>query len=393
MRTRTSFHVGEVTKCQGVTRRNTNVWLASLLIVAGSARLAMAIGPQYQTIGDPPPAGTLNDVVFLDGATASGTGSVIGESTPDANGNVDLAILTADHVASAVAGGTCNFGSDATNAPLLTLPLSATYKSFKLVDAVNNPLGLREDLAIMLVPNVAPNPLFAPANNFLLAPFAAAPPAANKTNVVSQKFTELGYGFGGTYNPATATYISDNAPGTRRFQNNTVTKIFGNASDGTYFNPLVNWQNLAPSAAGGGASFGGDSGGPYLTGGASAALNATWVTNTPSFNGAANPPLDTNTAISINLSYTDYESAVHVSGDPGAKVVDGTTGGYGIPLVQTGDLTTGTYDWAEFYANNPIMIPEPASFVLVALGGFSLLLLGYRRRQTLEGVGPKKVTS
>ena len=81
---------------------------------------------------------------------------MIGVTTPDANGTVQVAILTANHVA---AGGvtSANFGvgpGDA-NAPgagayVLSGGLSSTYKTFSLNDPVNNPNKLPEDISVML---------------------------------------------------------------------------------------------------------------------------------------------------------------------------------------------------------------------------------------------------
>ncbi len=57
----------------------------------------------------------------------------------------------------------------------------------------------------------------------------------------------------------------------------------------------------------------------------------------------------------------------------------------GVPLVQTGNPLTGSYDWATYWANNAAMIPEPDSLALTALGGTSLLLVLKRRRQARRG--------
>jgi hypothetical protein len=61
-----------------------------------------------------------------------------------------------------------------------------------------------------------------------------------------------------------------------------------------------------------------------------------------------------------------YESAVHVSGGP--KIVDGTNGASGVPLVETGNRTTGSEDWAHYFANNPTLIPEPGVMAILGLG-------------------------
>ena len=84
---------------------------------------ARAIGPLNQIISDAPPANTLYDAfAFLIQSSGTGTyangggtygsrdmaqygsGALIGVSAPE-NGNVCLAILTANHVAKAISGG------------------------------------------------------------------------------------------------------------------------------------------------------------------------------------------------------------------------------------------------------------------------------------------------
>ena len=94
----------------------------------------------------------------------------------------------------------------------------------------------------------------------------------------------------GTFDTAANRYkplggLTDDA---RRFQNNNADSVAGAAlrtydPNETYFQPQVNWTYKAPSAAGGGASIGGDSGGPYLTGGVLATLNANSVSVKPSY--------------------------------------------------------------------------------------------------------------
>ena len=79
---------------------------------------------------DPPPNATLNDVVSLldKNGAEEGTGTVIGATTPDAQGNVTLAVMTADHV---MTGGavTAAFGQG----PNATVPAGTYSLSLPLI--------------------------------------------------------------------------------------------------------------------------------------------------------------------------------------------------------------------------------------------------------------------
>jgi hypothetical protein len=142
----------------------------------------------------------------------------------------------------------------------------------------------------------------------------------------------------------------------RRFQNNTITAFTstGPVGYGPYVEPLVNWNYLPATAAGGGASFPGDSGGPYLFGG-------------PSVYSAASFPGQT-------VNYSDYEEAVHVAGQSdinGNKIVG--MQGSGVPLIESANPALDSYDWAEYYAdsfyNGAISaVPEPGTVALICMG-------------------------
>ncbi len=381
-----------------IRRLSRSVLLAAILLASSAV---LAIGPQYQVIGDPVAAGAgpLNDVaaLLLANGIEEGTGSVIGASAPNANGVVTLAILTARHVAVSAAK-TAGFGvgpGEAGAPGAGAYPLSANlgaFAGFTLTDAVNNPNNRPQDLAIIKATVKTPaggaalaefNKVVSAANIFLLAPFPTAPPAPGASVASTTKFTELGYGTAGTFNTALNRYIpsgvaTDDA---RRFQNNTASSVDGPALITRdlvqYYQPEVHWSVLAPSAAGGGASFPGDSGGPYLTGGVLATLNANSVSVTPSYTDNTDPnnPLPPNVAINIPLSFTDYLSAVHVAG---AAIKNVGSAGLGVPLVETGNRKTGSLDWALYFANNPTAIPEPGSFLLIALGNCCLVVLARR---------------
>ncbi len=408
-------------------RRTTYVCLASLLVLVGSARLAWGIGPDYQVdpdefgvggafIGVPAPWGTLNDTVRLLGGTTNatknlGSGTVIGvQPDPTAPGVSDVAILTANHVANAgVTLASFGVGINAPapwgyNAWALTLSVLPVYQTFSLGVSANNPQGLTEDLSIIeaqVAPATLANP--GPANqwnayaasewnlvsnpNDIMSPVAwpSAIPAATPTNVapttapVNVGFSiDGGYGIGGQFSFNNNKYTGNQLSSVRRFVNGTVnTAIGASVSNGiyggakSYFQPMVKWPIQAPSAAGGGTTFGGDSGSGYL-------VNATnpvsiLVTNFDNISGMVtnNTSGITNW---ITLNDTLDVGAVHVAGQPQ------TVGNFnsGVPLV-AGD--GNSLDWADTYADSPwlISVPEPGSFVLVALGALALLRFARRR--------------
>src|SRR4029077_10291857 len=80
------------------------------------------------------------------------------------------------------------------------------------------------------------------ANSFLLAGYNAANLPApgtsrNLTGANQIPFTALGYGTAGKYDTANTKYTPSGitADDARRFQNNTVTSLSGNAVQGTYY--------------------------------------------------------------------------------------------------------------------------------------------------------------
>jgi hypothetical protein len=400
-----------------------NFCAASAVLLATSS--VFAIAPQYQFVPDAAgnPGGgavtnTLNDVVALcfPNGMENGTGSIIGATQPNAAGWSVISILTANHVAtSGVTLASFGQGPNATNpagAYALTIPLSGAMKGFTLADA-NNAGNLPEDIEIMQAevninalagPGLAElNLVLNPLSQFLLAPSAAAIPASTAPNptmpnvdirnfapTANINFTQLGYGVGGIYDNTVPSYKDTQPADARRFQNNTITSATGASVNNftNYFEPLVNFNVLAPSKNGGGGGLPGDSGGPLLTGGAADPGSKYSITVTPSYLNAAPPGGPASgTAIPVTLNYTDYESAVFVGAqfasgaysppdllithNPPAALPAGTESG--VPLIATGDRTTGSYDWAYYYANNPTLVPEPGTISLIALGGLALL--------------------
>jgi hypothetical protein len=398
--------------------------LAAGLLVAGSA---FGIGPDYQVTPDtfdnlgnftgvPAPWGTLNDMVELEAGTTNdpdevGSGTVIGvKPDPTAAGVMDVAILTANHVASPAVNDVgaitlASFGAGInTPAPFgygawaLTLNVLPTFQTFTLVDPVNNPGNAPEDLSIVeaqVMPAglANPGPVVNPWNAYAKAewglvagnvinpvawpspiPAASATNAAVNTLGANVPFSiSGGFGLGGQFNGANNTY-TQTAPtlGVRRFLNGTVNTTIGasvkngayNVPPGpSYFEPLVQWPIQAPSAAGGGTTFGGDSGSAYLVNGTNPV--SILVTNVDNINYTNAIPGY------ITLNNTLDEGAVHVGGAT-AKVVGNTN--IGVPLVYGQSL-----DWAQLYATSPYLIPEPSSIYLVVLGALALLPLARSR--------------
>jgi hypothetical protein len=306
---------------------------------------AYAIGPDYQIVYDADIAGggTLNDVTsLLIAGVEDGTGTVIGWQQ---DGEDDVfAILTAQHVASAgVTQAAFGEGPAAGGGYSLEANLEG-YTTFgtqdlSIMKAVVDTAGLTpaQQAELNLVQN----------NIVQLAPYTG-----------STYFTQVGYGTGGTWNPALGGGAGGYSPiggqdDARRFQNNSITGMVANGpvGYGPYVEPLVNWNYLAASPAGGGAGFPGDSGGPYFFGGPSVL-----------------------TGSGITADYSDYEEAVHVAGQSdanGNKIVG--MQGSGVPLIQSANPALDSYDWAEYFAdsyyNGAISdIPEPGTVALICMG-------------------------
>jgi hypothetical protein len=383
--------------------------LAAGLLVADSA---FGIGPDYQVTQDQfggggafqgAPVGTLNDMVRLQGGTTNnpvplGSGTVIGVAPdPNAPGVMDVAIITAQHVANQ--GVTlAQFGVGInTPAPLgygawaLTLNVAPTFQTFKLLDPVNNPNNLSEDMSIM-VAQVTPAALAdLPGNvnnryalsewnlvkNNAISPVAwpsAIPASSAPTSTVNTAAANVGFsisggfGIGAQYNGANVPQYTGNQPSSvRRFLNGTVTTTYGASvnNEAGYFEPQVGWPGQAPSAAGGGAALPGDSGSGYLVGGSPTSITITNVDNLNSTNTIPGTITLNNTK---NVGATEWGGTSETVGQ----------NDFGVPLVSGQSL-----DWAQYFAANPYLIPEPSSVALVVLGMAGLFLA---RRRSGTGI-------
>ncbi len=209
---------------------------------------ARAIGPLNQIISDAPPANTLYDAcAFLNQSSGTGTyangggtygsgtwqqygsGALVGVSAPE-NGNVCLAILTANHVAKAISGGSTatttgnidiGFGPGQLSAQGTVVPLAQGYPfmvqagQYATYTLPGSP-GPSEDLSIVKA-TVSLATLMQPSNSaayayyqkitaqtFLLAALAYLP--SSGTTAANIPFTEIGYGLAGTFQMATNQY-------------------------------------------------------------------------------------------------------------------------------------------------------------------------------------------
>ena len=393
--------------------------LAAASSVFFAAASALAIGPSYQYIPDAVPAAisTYNDMVSLTNAGGFvGSGAVIGQTIIPINptqSEAMLTILTANHVAVENIT-TANFGAGPNaytaagvqQAYVFSGPVNPTFQTYTLFDTTNNPNNLPEDVSIMqgtilFNNNAKPAALTTILNN--AANIATA--FAGAVGAQSVGFTNSGYGQGGVWNGTNAlagnAYNGNSIYEARRFQNNTSTQLQAPfiQTYGAYYEPIVNDRVQAPSVPGAtGAGFDGDSGSPWLTGG-----NNGTVTDSPQnpndYNKTVTPAVapvyepngttvGNNTVLNVNFS--NNESAVFVAGSfiTGKNAIAQNSIQSAVPLLTLAqqqainvddESTQGNYDWAKGYANNPVSIPEPGTFSVLALGGFALMRRRIRR--------------
>ena len=325
--------------------------IAACLALAGTAQLAPAIAPSDQVVPDAnlinpdpdDPNYSLYSIVDItqnsDGTGTSGTGSIIDTYVSN---NVDYAyVLTADHVADI--GGYKNYVGIGVNNGSWTHGYPAGFQETLVATGGPNTNTYFEDIAIMRVTLGAQATASALFDS--ITPLNVANPFLMATTN-GQQITEYGYGLtgnAGTFG-GTAGYSSTSVPYYLRFQNNTVLNITAIGDAGykdvpdslnptNYSEPLLNWKVVAPANNNlSGTSFGGDSGGPYLT------TSSTLI------------PVTRNGIIISNYNeQTDYIDAIHVLGyDPSLN----------------GQTNSGVYiDQANY---NWIMtqIPEPSTLAL-----------------------------
>jgi hypothetical protein len=320
--------------------------------------VALAGAPADQIVSPDPPGGSLYSVVdfLLNGANSdNGTGSIINKYV-DTNGIGHFCVLTADHV---IAG---NVNRVAVGSNGGAPPPASQILSYTIV-ARGGSTGT-EDMALVdaTVGNLSTTPAALTLYNNV-TPLQVANPSQRPVHT-NDLFTEYGYGNTGVaVNDPTRPlgqrdgYSVVNSSFVKRFQNNTVLGITGDlASPGGYTEEQVLWNTVAPANNNGyGTSFGGDSGGPYLS---------SYPSQITVNRGGTN--------IGI-LNLTDYIVAVHLGGT--------TVQFNGVDTKFNGMGNWGAYIDQDDYNWMLPCIPEPSGFVFAALGGVWLLI---RRRRGSE---------
>jgi hypothetical protein len=349
-------------------RRQSAGLVAACLALVSAGQLAVAIAPSDQVVPDSyrfnagdPSFFSLYSVVDFGKAFSPtgdyGSGAIVSKTT-DGN-NYYAFVLTADHVAADGGYGNNFVGIGVNNGVNTGIWLQNTLVAAGGPGAV---AGVNfEDLAIVRV--TLPTATLYNA----LTPLQLANPSQRPTQVGSM-FTEYGYGLTGTpgtFNPTTRLPQVGGTPGYAsaasdfqlRFQNNNVAALLNNQNGGAalptsanagnnYKEPLLAWNVVAPANPNfQGTSFGGDSGGPYLTSYPSSITINRGGTN---YDG---------------IMLTDYIDAVHVLGSNpsiNGDVNDGVL------------INQANYDWIMS------VIPEPSTVTVMAAAGCVACL--WRRR-------------
>jgi len=388
MRTHSLFPLGGVTK-------GKCVWLASLLVLAGSARVALAIGPDYQVMPNASVAGTpVSSVVdFMTTANANsdyGTGDIIAKFAIGGQNYAD--VLTADHVAKGGTGAYNAFvaiganggsaGASIFQETFVPGPAVAGVYSNGIGGAA--PASNFEDMDIVQI-NLGP--VLTTSNLFnSITPMSLLNPALYPTtlftnvNPIFNTFTQYGYGYAGlAVGGATPGYASYDKPFNLRFQNNKVTLVVTNytspfnasgpSQNGTnpYSEPLIHYSTIAPANAQlQGVGLQGDSGGPFDY------LSSASVTVTNNSNAAVSGAIFTDSQFAVFVGGSDSGTnftATNANPPGGTTTVKTTLNGddqYGVYIDQA------NYNWIMS------VIPEPSSDLLVLLGG--CILAGLVRR-------------
>ncbi len=323
------------------------------LIVAPTVWAQPETGPQNQTVPwHAPQSHPFNSVVEINapapgGFVRIGTGSVIGKQV--VNGVGWFCVLTADHVVDPVGingphviafgdnGAQGVFGG-ATNIVKRGLPPVANGGLNKVDIAV---LGIRYGQ-------------LTPQNEFFfnsITPLTMLP--GTPQSRVGTTMTELGYGGTGSFVAGGMNVAPPD--GNKRFQNNRIERTI-NYNDGTYMYTAVEWDFDNPAGIfavpGEGSSYGGDSGGPYMT------------TNEVLLNVGGGNFLNafSNGIIAVH-TYGDNNPAFHAFWNTPGHQPSG-----GVPLTQA------YVTWIE---QQCMMIPAPGTLILLTMTG----VLAYRRRR------------
>jgi len=359
--------------------------------MAGSARLALAIGPDYQVVPSAVTASTTASSVvdFLRASTDTtdnGTGSIINKF---ASNGVDYAmVLTADHVGSdSAAGGYqawVGIGVNNDTGPTAAGATPNLFKETLLAAGGPNPGANFEDLDVVLIALGAVGSSNAINLYNSITPMHISSPVINQfgtTGGTNASFTEFGYGYAGKpiVQAGTPGYGAYDRPFNVRFQNNKVTFVdptYANRQTATtglnsgnpYSEPLVHFNTLAPTnLLLQGTSFAGDSGGPYDYLSSQTMIVSNYYTG----------------QIITNSSFTDWQFAVHVLGAASGSTTNlldynGTTF-TNVKAKLNGDDNSGVYiDQANYnWIQSFVAVPEPSSVLLVLFGGG--VLTGFAR--------------
>jgi hypothetical protein len=344
-----------------------------LLILSGSAQLALAVGPDYQVApGALVTGSTVSSVVdFLNAPNANtdfGTGTVI--SKYRSGGDYYCNVLTADHVACDGPGGYNAYVGFLLNGGILS---GNVFQSSLLAAGGPNPGVNFEDMAIVKI-KLGGNDVGTLYNS--IAPMDISNPAVNQLasglNGINSTFSQYGYGYAGvpgTYgtaaNPAVTKpgYQPKDVPYNLRFQDNTLTSVdtaytaqgytvpaASSNTFATYNEPTLHYKAVAPpNAQFQGAHMSGDSGAPMVY------LNSQQTSATNS----------ANTVFTGNV-FTDWQYGVIVASTKTGTNAPGLPGN-----TLNGDdewgvfIDAGNYNWIISY------VPEPSCGILFLLGGWT----------------------
>ncbi|MBL9031938.1 MAG: hypothetical protein JNM80_09550 [Phycisphaerae bacterium] len=366
-----------------VDRPRARTFVAVLVCLSGSVWAQTDTGPSQQTTGFWAPYGNrINSVVAITNGFI-GSGTII-DKRPDPNPNFGwLCVLTANHVVdpqdpSIVAGGgftgphTIHVGNNL-NSALESFGGASNIVKYGQRPVAQGGLG-GVDIAVLGVRVPVNSPAYT-----LLTPVSMV--AVNPQQLVNDRarFSEIGFGGTGNFGPGGITRAAFD--GEKRFQNNEIER-FENVNDGYYNYQGIQWdmnKAAAPDPGGNhpllvaeGISYGGDSGGPYMT------TNSLFTSVSAFTRDGPNDP--TNWPGGLMEFYSNSIMAVHTRGnttrivgnlDPYTNLAANPpthTWGTGVPLTQA------RIDWI---GQQCAMIPAPTTLgVLFAAG-----IVAIRRRR------------